>query len=85
MPLRKVCGVGPGLVFAARLLSTGAARRVGLVPCAIGGTEMDRWVPGADLFEQMVCHANLPASLARLASLDAGPVLMCLRKDAALP
>lgn len=46
--------MGPGLVFATRLLRDGAATRVGLVPCAVGGTEMDRWVPDADLYEHMV-------------------------------
>jgi hypothetical protein len=50
---RKACGVGPGLVFAAHLLRSGGAQRVGLVPCAVGGTAMDRWMPGADLYEQM--------------------------------
>ncbi|KAK9838152.1 hypothetical protein WJX81_004549 [Elliptochloris bilobata] len=50
----KACGIGPGLLFAACLLRTGAAHRIGLVPCAVGGTEMDRWLPGADLYEQMV-------------------------------
>jgi len=50
---RKACGVGPGLVFAAHLLRSGGAQRMGLVPCAVGGTAMDRWVPGADLYEQM--------------------------------
>ena len=65
---RKACGVGPGLVFAARLLRDGAAARIGLVPCAVGGTEMDRWMPDADLYEHMVrpctpCHAQCLAEL----------------------
>ena len=50
---RKVCGVGPGLIFAGQLLELDAAERVGLVPCAVGGTCLDEWQPGTDLYQQM--------------------------------
>ena len=56
---RKACGMGPGLVFATRLLCLGAAARVGLVPCAVGGTEMDRWMPDGDLYAHMVRPRSL--------------------------
>jgi hypothetical protein len=42
--------VGPGMSFAARVLKAGGCDRLVLVPCAVGGTWIDRWVPGADLF-----------------------------------
>lgn len=56
------------MVFATRLLRDGAAARIGLVPCAVGGTEMDRWMPDADLYEHMVrpcalCHVQCLAKL----------------------
>ena len=45
--------MGPGLIFAGQLLELDAAERVGLVPCAVGGTCLDKWQPGADLYQQM--------------------------------
>ncbi|KAJ6796307.1 putative carbohydrate esterase [Iris pallida] len=55
----KTCGVGPGLPFARSLLphlSSSAA--IGLVPCAIGGTEIDLWGKGQPLYEDMVRRAK---------------------------
>lgn len=57
----KTCGVGPGLPFARSLLphlcpSSSAA--IGLVPCAVGGTEIDLWGKGKPLYEDMVRRAK---------------------------
>ncbi len=54
---RKVTGVGPGLIFAKELLALlrSPGQQIGLVPCAVGGTCMDQWLPGTALFQQMVC------------------------------
>ena len=58
VPHRKVNGVGPGLIFAKELLSLqhSAGDEIGLVPCAIGATSMDEWLPGTVLYEKMVCN-----------------------------
>mmetsp|Transcript_28003 Transcript_28003/g.66512 ORF Transcript_28003/g.66512 Transcript_28003/m.66512 type:complete len:264 (-) Transcript_28003:356-1147(-) len=56
----KVCGVGPGMPFANQLLSMGFTDRIGLVPCAIGGTRIDLWQEGGKLFTNMV-HRTLTA------------------------
>ena len=42
--------IGPGMSFATHLLERSHIERVILVPCAVGGTWIDRWTPGADLF-----------------------------------
>ncbi|WP_420147054.1 sialate O-acetylesterase [Spirosoma sp.] len=42
-----IVGVGPGLAFAKRLLATYPAINIGLVPCAVGGSGIDVWKPGA--------------------------------------
>lgn len=57
----KVCGVGPGLVFAASFLQAHKSKNkgkpmpvIGLVPCAIGGTSITQWEKGGTLYTQMI-------------------------------
>lgn len=52
-------GVGPGLSFANAMLA-GAPPDVviGLVPCAVGGSPLKRWVKGGDLYDQAVARAK---------------------------
>jgi hypothetical protein len=40
-----VIGVGPGLGFAIEMLRPGI--RIGLIPCAVGGSSINAWRPGA--------------------------------------
>ncbi|MEO5984581.1 MAG: sialate O-acetylesterase [Ferruginibacter sp.] len=42
----SVAGVGPGLSFARKMLRK-TSRNIGLIPCAVGGTSIDVWTPGA--------------------------------------
>ena len=42
-----VIGVGPGLSFGVQMALANPNVRIGLVPCAVGGTGIDRWQPGA--------------------------------------
>lgn len=51
----KVCGMGPGMAFANSLLKKlPVVGVVGLVPCAIGGTNISEWVRGGVLYNQMM-------------------------------
>lgn len=43
----KVAGVGPGLSFGVAMAEANPNVRIGLVPCAVGGTSIDKWQPGA--------------------------------------
>ncbi|MFC5412424.1 sialate O-acetylesterase [Larkinella bovis] len=43
----KVIGVGPGFPFAKRLAAAYPRLNIGLVPCAVGGSGIDVWKPGA--------------------------------------
>ncbi|KAI3684672.1 hypothetical protein L6452_33897 [Arctium lappa] len=55
----KVCGVGPGMAFANSLLRKDSSIGVvGLVPCAIGGTNISQWVRGGELYKQLVRRAD---------------------------
>ncbi|WIA19948.1 hypothetical protein OEZ85_005831 [Tetradesmus obliquus] len=46
---------GPDMAFARTLIQMGAARKVGLVPTAMGGTNLfQHWAPGGQLWSNMV-------------------------------
>jgi len=41
-----VAGVGPGLVFGKAMAAANPTHVIGLIPCAVGGTSINTWVPG---------------------------------------
>lgn len=41
-----VAGVGPGLRFGLEMAKA-AQHKIGLIPCAVGGTSINKWVPGS--------------------------------------
>ena len=47
-------GYGPGVSFGIRLVGDGSVRAVRLIPCAVGGTGMTRWVPTGDLYRACI-------------------------------
>jgi hypothetical protein len=51
-------GVGLASGFALELLQHTPGARIGLVPCAVGGTPLSRWLPGRDLYETAVETCN---------------------------
>lgn len=58
----EIDAVGLGMSFAAELRRSGVAERVGLIPCAVGGTPLSRWERGGDLYASAVeaAHAAIP-------------------------
>jgi hypothetical protein len=42
----QVDGVGPGMMFGMQIAEANPASRIGLIPCAVGGTAIESWVPG---------------------------------------
>jgi hypothetical protein len=57
---KSIAGVGLGLDFAKNVTKK-EGTGIGLVPCAVGGTKLSRWVKGADLYENAVKRAKLAA------------------------
>ena len=51
-------GVGLGSGFALELLCHAPETTIGLVPCAVGGTPLSRWLPGMDLYEAALSMAK---------------------------
>ena len=58
-------GVGPGLAFAEALAEKFPKSRIGLVPCAVGGSAMSRWKKEGPLYNNAIRRAKL--------ALAAGP------------
>jgi len=52
-------GVGLGTSFARAMADADKSITVGLIPCAVGGTPLERWVKGGDLYEQALVRARL--------------------------
>ena len=50
----EAAGIGLGMSFAVELWGKYQDERIGLVPCAVGGTPLSRWMPGADLYKNCV-------------------------------
>ncbi len=43
----KIAGVGPGLSFGIAMAKANPSHKIGLIPCAVGGTSINVWKPGA--------------------------------------
>lgn len=45
---KPITGVGPGLSFGKAMAQSNPKVRIGLIPCAVGGTSIKAWEPGAE-------------------------------------
>ncbi len=54
----ETAGVGPGRTFAQELRRAHPEWEIGLLPCAFGGTRLDKWVPGSELFKNAVARTQ---------------------------
>ena len=53
-----IAGVGLGSSFARAMADANPSATIGLIPCAVGGTPLERWLKGKDLYEQAVVRAK---------------------------
>jgi len=51
-------GFGPGLVFGKLMAAWDTNAIIGLVPCAVGASELKRWERGGDLYSNAVARAQ---------------------------
>ncbi|KAF6176207.1 hypothetical protein GIB67_023498 [Kingdonia uniflora] len=57
--VNKTCGVGPGMAFANSVRNADSSIGVvGLVPCAIGGTNISEWTKGSLLYNELVMRTK---------------------------
>ena len=61
-----IAGVGLGMSFAIELLKESPTATIGLVPCAVGGTPLARWMPGADLYNNAIATTRQALSAGSL-------------------
>jgi hypothetical protein len=59
-------GIGPGIPFALEMLRGDDRTTVGLIPCAVGGTPLSRWIKGGDLYEKAVQRAREAAATGQI-------------------
>lgn len=55
---KATAGVNLAMSFAAEYLKTSPNANIGLIPSAVGGTPLSRWMPGCDLYENALAHAR---------------------------
>lgn len=56
---KPVAGAGLGMSFARIVADRDRDVMVGLVPCAVGGSPLDKWMPGAPLYAEAVRRAKI--------------------------
>ncbi len=55
---KTIAGVGLGSSFARAMAEANPDVTIGLIPCAVGGTPLSRWVKGGDLYAQALERAK---------------------------
>lgn len=66
---KDIAGTGLCSQFARSLLAADPALRVGLIPCAMGGSSLDQWKPGGDLYANAVRRGREALKRGRLAGI----------------
>ncbi len=54
-----IAGAGLGMSFARSMAAAHPEATIGLVPCAVGGTPLERWMKGGDLYNAALARAQL--------------------------
>lgn len=62
-------GAGLGMSFGLNMTESGPIHRVGLVPCAVGGSPLARWMPGGDLYANALARAREAMKSGRLTGI----------------
>ena len=62
----QVAGVGPGREFARALVKARPGAQIGLIPAAVGGTSLEQWKPGGELYKQALSRLRLAQKSGKL-------------------
>ena len=63
---RKSAGAGLSASFARAIADRDKDAKIGLIPCAVGGTRIDRWVEGGDLWSNAVARTRIALKSGKL-------------------
>ena len=64
-----IAGVGLCSEFARRAAEQAPQATIGLIPCAVGGTTLEQWKPGGDLYSNAVARTRAALKNGRLAGV----------------
>jgi hypothetical protein len=64
-----IAGVGLGRSFATTLLTANPSVRIGLIPAAFGGTSLDQWKVGGDLYNDAIKRARQAMKAGKLRAI----------------
>jgi len=53
------CGTGPAMAFARVMTEQDPEATIGLIPCAVGGSLLEKWQKGAELYETAIARAEV--------------------------
>ncbi len=56
---KKAAGAGLAASFARTMADRPGAAEIGLIPCAVGGSGMDKWIPGGELYTNAVARTRI--------------------------
>ena len=65
----KVAGVGLGREFARSLVKARPGVQIGLIPAAVGGTSLDQWKPGGELYNQALARLRVAQKSGKLVAI----------------
>ena len=63
---KKIAGAGLAASFARAMADRDKDVKIGLIPCAVGGTGIDRWVEGGDLWSNAVARTRVALKSGKL-------------------
>lgn len=66
---KKVAGVGLAASFARMVADRDKDVKIGLIPCAVGGTRIDRWIEGGDLWSNAVSRTKVALKSGKLKAI----------------
>jgi Carbohydrate esterase, sialic acid-specific acetylesterase len=65
----KVAGVGLGREFARTLVKARPGAQIGLIPAAVGGTSLDQWKVGGELYNQALARLRVAQKSGKLVAI----------------
>ena len=66
---KKVAGAGLAASFARMVADKDRNAKIGLIPCAVGGTRIDRWIEGGDLWSNAVARTRVALKSGKLKAI----------------
>ena len=66
---KKVAGAGLAASFARMVADRDKDVKIGLIPCAVGGTRIDRWIEGGDLWSNAVSRTKVALKSGKLKAI----------------